>query len=217
MIKSWGADNLMRYDASVVAGLKIPQESKDFLIDVGMPRWYGADRVFGFPTNDLPSLLSVSEEHFSLPPNYIPLRFDFPQKYRSYHILGIDGFDVKKTQGQELGPVFSFVCLDERTEGRILRVRAGWYKSGKPRWEAAFFNSSVLHLAKFLILTPQRSPRFKKALARRGDVQLTYEEQERLFRAVGQRIVRRLQKIDPPACALGAVWSPTLSHYRLGM
>jgi len=209
MAKYWGAENLIHYDASVVKRLKIPEESKDFLINVGLPRWDGFDHVFGFPSNDLPSLRSVSEEHFTPPrgPN-----FDFPKKYRPYLILGIGGRYVKRTQGQELGSIYHFVCLDEKAEGRILLVKANW-----ARWEVCFFNSSVLHFAMFQSLLQQRSPRYKKAIERRAGIHITPDEQDRLFTVVGQRIVRRLRKIDPPACEVSAAWASTLSYYRMGM
>ncbi|MCW3096177.1 MAG: immunity protein [Chthonomonadaceae bacterium] len=194
MIAAWRDDELVRYDAAAVNALSIPEDGKQFLIEVGLPCWNGAAIAYGVPSNDLPSMATVK------PHKYLPRSISriLLQRYR---ILGLSGSTVKRTQGQSYGIVSHYDCLDE-TDGSLATITG---RDGV--LDIRFLNSSVLHLAKFLLLDRQRQELFEQSK----------NKDMKTFCTIGRRIAKEMRKVDPVACEEGKAWAQKLFIIENGL
>lgn len=91
----WNADALMRYEPAALDGVHIPEISKHFLIEAGLPRQADLELEFDLSSDELPTLPEALEE-------------DLPARFNRYRPIGVD--------------TATTICLDERDNGRIYAV-----------------------------------------------------------------------------------------------
>ncbi|MCW3099418.1 MAG: immunity protein [Chthonomonadaceae bacterium] len=192
MIEAWGKSGLIQYDPPAVARVSIPEESKKFLVEIGLPRWNGEAILYGVPNNHLPPLSSIL-------PHNLAHRAD----YGHYRVLGIGSQATMLTGGQSYDEAFNYVCLDEYTDGRVVLIT-----NELGMLHIFFLNSSVLHLAKFLLLEHERNQWLEQAEDRWDGEAL---------RTLGRRIVKEMHEIDPAACARGSAWKQILVTFEYGV
>lgn len=117
----WGND-LVRNTPASLENIRIPDISKQFLIEVGLPRWVERlEMNFDRFEDELPTL-----------PDAFPNGYDFPSDYVRYRPIGAD-------------PIV-LLCLDEYSNGSIHSIDIDG--AGVPN---SFVNSSVPQLAEFLL------------------------------------------------------------------
>lgn len=92
----WGTNQLLRYEPVAVEGVRIPEVSKRFLIEAGLPGQAGPDLEFDLAGNNLPTLTEALAEE------------NLPTKFNRYRPLGVD--------------TATTICLDEQDGGRIYAV-----------------------------------------------------------------------------------------------
>lgn len=92
----WGAAELLRYEPAALEGVHIPDISKRFLVEAGLPRQADLELDFDLSPDELPTLPEALEE------DNLPATFD------RYRPIGVD--------------TATTICLDERDNGRIYAV-----------------------------------------------------------------------------------------------
>lgn len=118
----WG-DDLVKNTPASLENIPIPDVSKQFLIEAGLPRWVpGLDIDFDRFEDEVPTL-----------PNAFPNGYDFPNDYSRYRPIGADPATL--------------LCLDEHNNGSIYSLDID--DNGVP---TRFVNSSVPQLAEFLLV-----------------------------------------------------------------
>ncbi len=126
----WG-DDLVRNTPASLENVHIPDASKRFLIEAGLPRLVpGLDMDFDRFEDELPTL-----------PEAFPNGYDFPKDYSRYRPIGADPATL--------------LCLDECNSGCVYSVDID--EAGLP---IRFVNSGVPQLAEFLLIvrgTPTES------------------------------------------------------------
>ena len=118
----WGEQGLVRATPQALADVRIPDESKAFLIQAGLPgEAEGVGLSFSLPPDRLPTLREV------LAAEGRPA----PARLERYRRIGSD-YDAH-------------LCLDQAKGGHVVSV------SVEPKLQVAFVNSSVPQLAEFLL------------------------------------------------------------------
>ena len=96
-VAEWGEDNLIRNTPKALANVELPQASKTFLIEAGLPAHTDVGLQFDRFVDELPTL-----------PEAFPNDYVFPAKYRFYRPIGVDYATI--------------ICLAEQENGRIYSV-----------------------------------------------------------------------------------------------
>lgn len=93
----WGDDDLIRNTSAALMGVQIPQESKRFLVEAGLPAHADFGLQFERFTDEMPTL-----------PEAFPNGYAFPPAYHSYRPIGVDYATI--------------LCLSEQDGGRIYSI-----------------------------------------------------------------------------------------------
>jgi hypothetical protein len=134
--QQWGKDGLVSYEASLVNSLNIPDVSRQFLLEAGLPK-----QSF-ITTFDLGSNTLLPLPEAALRDNWAyGLREPFPPGYARYRLLGIKSFNVPPDSFDEM-----FVCLDEQQEGKVVWIY------NEPDYHVKLLNNTVPQLAEMLLL-----------------------------------------------------------------
>jgi hypothetical protein len=120
-VAQWGTQGLVRVDSETVTPLNVPVESKQFLIEAGLPK-KAEPRVTLYAPPDLLA---------SLPQMFQEDDIDFPQEFGGYRVLADD--------------TAFFLCLDEHRDGVIVAVDP--YQEEPTR----FVNTAVPQVAESLL------------------------------------------------------------------
>lgn len=92
----WGADQLLRYEPAALEGVHIPDASKRFLIEAGLPRQASLELEFDLSADELPTLPEALEEE------------RLSAGFNRYRPIGVD--------------TATTICLDEQDNGHIYAV-----------------------------------------------------------------------------------------------
>lgn len=166
-VAQWEGD-LIRNTPASLESVRIPDISKQFLIEAGLPRW--VERVemdFDRFEDELPTL-----------PDAFPNGYDFPSDYVRYRPIGADAVVL--------------LCLDEYENGSIYSIDidgAGVSNS--------FVNSGVPQLAEFLLalkVVPTEGPPVNYT---EEEGKAFMEELERKFKSVDPEAMRDLNNYWP--------------------
>lgn len=95
-LNQWGAEGLLRYEPAALEGVDIPEVSKRFLVEAGLPRQADLELEFDLSPEELPTLPEALEEE------------NLPAFFDRYRPIGVD--------------TATTICLDERDKGRIYAV-----------------------------------------------------------------------------------------------
>ena len=96
-VAQWGKNGLVRNTPKALSDVKIPQASKVFLVEAGLPAHAGVGLQFDRFEDEMPTL-----------PEAFPNDYVFPIDYRCYRPIGVDYATI--------------ICLAEQDEGRIYSV-----------------------------------------------------------------------------------------------
>lgn len=92
----WGEDQLLRYEPTALENVDIPNASKQFLIEAGLPRHAGLELEFDLSASELPTLPQALEEE------------NLPASFNRYRPIGVE--------------TATTICLDEQDNGCIYAV-----------------------------------------------------------------------------------------------
>jgi len=96
-VAQWGDDGLIRNTPAALTDIQIPQASKRFLVEAGLPAHADFGLQFERFTDEMPTL-----------PEAFPNGYAFPPAYHSYRPIGVDYATI--------------LCLSEQDRGRIYSV-----------------------------------------------------------------------------------------------
>lgn len=96
-VAEWGEAGLIRNTPQALANIKLPQASKAFLMEAGLPAHTDVRLQFDRFEGELPTL-----------PEAFPNGYVFPAQYCSYRPIGVDYATI--------------ICLAENEDGRIYSV-----------------------------------------------------------------------------------------------
>ena len=188
----WGSDDsddLVSFDPNTVNSLAIPETSKRFLVEAGLP--VKANTNYNFAVGNV-TLLTV--------PEVLPI-LESAEDYLRYRILGFRGFDAPPWETTSF-IILDFICLDEQSNGRVVVVE------NSPEMTVTYLNGSVEQLAEFFLVL-RNSREYSRVHKPK-----TEEEIE----AFGQMVLQQLHKIDPEAVQKEMGWyNPTILDLELGL
>ena len=121
------ANNLVKFSAPLVENLALPNESKHFLIEAGLPQLTHYVTHFGLELN--------KANHIATPDDIYPYD-DGSTPFKGYRIIG----------GNDFG---DFLCIDEHNNGQLVEV-------SHETFDIKFYNSSIPQLAECLLAWHRR-------------------------------------------------------------
>src|SRR5579871_3234296 len=104
LLPDWGTDELIRYDPAILETISLPEESRRFLAQAGLPGQALYSLRFDLPPNNLPPLPEAEA---------LAGKYSFPPDYRRYRLMGASFHKISQAVGYRLVN-FTFYCLDEQ-------------------------------------------------------------------------------------------------------
>jgi len=177
-IHSWKADDLISYDEAIVQTLAIPQASKLFLIEAGLPQQYFKVHAYYQAFPHLPAIGDTFSGDFS-----------FSMEHAHYRVLSV----VRSTLSIEYDEILAFFCLDEHSDGQIIEM----FSTGTGLMNAGFRNSSISQFAECLLLFNEynRWVNDQQWAREREGRPFTYDQWE----VKSQEVHLKLHQVDPAA------------------
>ena len=96
-VSEWGSDALVRNSPDAFRGISLPQATKDFLVQAGLPENTILQLSFERPENELPRLWDTFHTQYEL-----------PIEYNRYLAIGVGYVPI--------------ICIDEKEEGTIYAI-----------------------------------------------------------------------------------------------
>jgi hypothetical protein len=193
-IAKWHGEPLVRAEMSVLQNINIPQTSKQFLCEAGLPRtiWNSVcfDRLAG---NLLPLSLALEGKYGLLP------------ELNRYRIIG-------ETQYNQ------YFCVDEDGSGKVIRYLEPYPYSIWGYKPVNLINSSVAQFAESLLVHQDFEPIFdREAKIAESDSSNSQESDLAYHKAkmLLDRLLKDLRNIDPDAMNEDDYW-PTYVDRILG-
>jgi hypothetical protein len=176
-VRRWNSNNLIRYEERDVLALAIPESSKRFLIEAGLPH-------------------KVHRRYYQEAYIHVPLlgdtftgKFPFPPNCAHFRLLSANWRDFNTGRYE----ITRFLCLDERTHGQVMEIGM----DSNLEMNSLFLNSSIPQYAAFQLVYNSYETWADVQRQAREDTgrPFTYTQWEAKSREVRQQIY----EIDPSA------------------
>ncbi len=186
----WRVPPLVSFDETVVASLPLPETSRRFLTEAGLPTHAFSGWRFGYPSDAMPPL-----------PQAIA-GWTYPADYARYRMLGVD--EQRTDSKKPSGIFYSVICLDLETNGQVVNVMT------LPDYPVKFLNSSISQFAEFILLWNQKIEWRTAHKLRWGLDDYEVWEQERV--AYNLKMAEQMRRIDPPTWQAGLLWYERITN-----
>jgi len=177
-VRSWRASGLVTYEVAAVQMSAIPQVSKSFLIEAGLPCVYLSSHVNYTALRHLPVLNDTCTKSLS-----------FPVGCAHYRVF----CEVKSTLLNDTKDVLGYYCLDENNNGQVVQV----FSDGTGYMQKGFLNSSIPQFAEFLLILSDYYAWLKRRYQEEEQFDLILTSKECEVKSM--EVNRKLRDIDPDA------------------